>query len=559
MQTLPPAKEALIYYSYGDSEEWPIVGSGGKNAMAGPVYYGEYFPDTPNKYPRYFDGKIMFYDWIRSKIFFITLDEQGDLDKIEPFMAEVEFNNPMDFNYGPDGKLYLLEYGTGWFTQNVDARLVRIDYQAGNRDPVAKVSATKIAGGTPLTVQFSSQGSEDYDQDPLTYQWEFFNGATSNEPHPEFTFQAPGVYQVTLTLSDPAGGSATETIEIQAGNNLPEITFEITGNQTFYWDGRNIEYKVEVTDQEDGSIAGGQINPTAVLVTTEYQEQVTKQAVLGHLVDDEAQHQVTGATLIADSDCKACHAPNKKSIGPSYADISNKYRKRDRDIAILANKVINGGSGVWGETPMAAHPSISLNNARMMVAYILSFGEQGNMKTLPVDGSFNPANHRQNGSNGVYMLKAMYTDKGADAVGAATGQKFHVFRNNTLKAVDFDQQRGAQVTETNEEQLVTMSGSGYISFDNIDLTDIKKLLFRGSSSGQDGKDIVEVRLDSPNGKIIAETTLTASGKKLERDAFATEGTANIEETIGMHDVYVSVKAAQPEGSTGGLSTITFSP
>ena len=63
--------------------------------MAGPVYYGENFPDGPNKYPKYFDGKIMFYEWIRSKIYFLTLDEQGGLEKIEPFLPDVEFNNPI--------------------------------------------------------------------------------------------------------------------------------------------------------------------------------------------------------------------------------------------------------------------------------------------------------------------------------------------------------------------------------------------------------------------------------------------------------------------------------
>ncbi len=559
LTTLPPAQEAFIHYSYGESEEFPIVGSGGKNAMAGPVYYGEYFPDGPNKYPKYFDGKIMFYDWIRSKIFFITLDENGDLDKIEPFMADTEFNNPMDFVYGHDGKLYLLEYGTGWFTQNVDARLVRIDYQAGNRDPITRINANKIFGATPLTVRFSSQGSEDYDRDPLTYQWEFFQGATSNEPNPEFTFQAPGVYQVKLTISDDNGGATSETLEVQVGNSIPEIEFDIAGNQTFYWDGRQVDYNVRVTDHEDGSLTDGRIDPAAVSVTSEYQEMVTKGTPLGHMVDDEAEHQVTGATLIADSDCKSCHTPDKKSIGPSYADLSNKYQKRDRVISVLANKVINGGSGVWGETPMAAHPSISLNDARMMVEYILSFGEEGNVKTLPVAGSFLPANHQQEGPQGIYTLKAMYTDKGAEVVGPVIGQITHTLRSNVVKAVDLDEEQGVQIVRNEQVETTTLSNPSHLTFKGMDLTNIRSITLNGAIKGKDNQAIAEIRLGGSTGEKIGEAQYSSTGKQVFNEYYVATGTASLASKPGIHDITVVFKSSQAEGNWGSLSTITFNP
>ena len=66
------------------------------------------------------------------------MDEKGAIKDIEPFMPNTTFNNISDMAYGPDGKLYMLEYGTIWFKQNLDARLVRIDYNKGNRPPVAK-------------------------------------------------------------------------------------------------------------------------------------------------------------------------------------------------------------------------------------------------------------------------------------------------------------------------------------------------------------------------------------------------------------------------------------
>ena len=77
-----------------------------------------------------------------------------------------------------------------------------------------------------------------------------------------------------------------------------------------------------------------------------------------------------GKILIDDNDCMACHQLKDKAIGPSYKDIASKYTEKDIDY--LADKVINGGSGVWGEVPMSPHPNIEKNNARKIVKYILA-------------------------------------------------------------------------------------------------------------------------------------------------------------------------------------------
>ena len=560
LQELPPAQEAMIYYGYADSEQWPILGSGGKNAMAGPIYYGEYYPDGPNKYPNYFDGKVLFYEWIRNKIFFLTLDDNGDLDKVEPFMPDVEFNNPMDIEYGPDGKMYMIEYGTGWFTQNVDARLVRIDYEAGNRDPIAKPGTNVTAGATPLTVQFNSAASEDYDQDPLSYSWEFHKGASSTEANPEFTFQAPGVYEVKLTVSDPQGGSSSETLEISVGNAAPELAFELQGNQSFYWNGRNLDYKVQVSDAEDGSLAAGEIDQNQVTVTAEYLAQASKEMALGHQIDDEAMHQVTGETLISDSDCKACHTPEKRSIGPSYNEIADKYRGKSRAVALLSNKVINGGSGVWGETPMAAHPSISLSDARQMIEYILSFGAEGTTKSLPASGTYTTNADPEDGGKGIFLLKATYTDKGGDGVPSATGQQILALRNANMRAVDFDSQEGVQSMSFGEIDLVLMgSDQSYLLFKDIDLTDISTVSLMGSVMGADGKSDFELRSGSLDGPLVSTVTIAAAGPELQQGAYGAHGQQSIASGSGKSDLYVIYKKKPDEDSMGILTHIQFVP
>ncbi len=77
-----------------------------------------------------------------------------------------------------------------------------------------------------------------------------------------------------------------------------------------------------------------------------------------------------GKVLMEGSDCMSCHQMNQKFIGPSYQDIAEKYS--DKDLEILASKIVEGGSGVWGNVPMQAHPNISKEEAKQMVQYILT-------------------------------------------------------------------------------------------------------------------------------------------------------------------------------------------
>ncbi len=78
-----------------------------------------------------------------------------------------------------------------------------------------------------------------------------------------------------------------------------------------------------------------------------------------------------GIELIAQSDCLTCHKVEEKGIGPAYREVANKYANDDQTVTLLANKVIQGGKGVWGEVPMTPHPNLSLDDAKQMVKYVL--------------------------------------------------------------------------------------------------------------------------------------------------------------------------------------------
>ncbi len=79
-----------------------------------------------------------------------------------------------------------------------------------------------------------------------------------------------------------------------------------------------------------------------------------------------------GEQLISTSDCLTCHKVEAKIVGPAYIDVANKYEATDANIEMLAGKIINGGSGSWGEIPMAPHTALSTADAKDMVKYILS-------------------------------------------------------------------------------------------------------------------------------------------------------------------------------------------
>ena len=253
LKELPSAEAAFIWYPYGDSKDFPQLGSGGRNALAGPVYYPELYPEE-TRYPDYYAGKLFIYDWMRNWIKAVTMQPKGDFDKMEPFVGHAQLASPIDMEVGPDGRLYILEYGKGWFSKNPDASISRIDYFGGE---IAKKDNMKGPANT-----------------------------------------------IPSTQSD--------------------------------------------TSFKDLDKAG---------------------ADLGH---KEGTDTSKGKSLILASDCQSCHAEDKLSVGPSYKEIAKRYKDDSNALSLLSQKIIKGGSGVWGEVAMPAHPTLKESDAKAMVEWILS-------------------------------------------------------------------------------------------------------------------------------------------------------------------------------------------
>jgi cytochrome c len=79
-----------------------------------------------------------------------------------------------------------------------------------------------------------------------------------------------------------------------------------------------------------------------------------------------------GQALVDNSDCKTCHHPTNKIIGPAHAEVAKKYEFTKANVTMLASKIIAGGAGNWGEIPMTAHADLSQGDAEKMAMYVLS-------------------------------------------------------------------------------------------------------------------------------------------------------------------------------------------
>jgi cytochrome c len=83
-----------------------------------------------------------------------------------------------------------------------------------------------------------------------------------------------------------------------------------------------------------------------------------------------------GRILVDANDCKTCHHPTNNIIGPAHLEVAKKYETTEENIQLLAERIIKGGSGVWGDIPMTAHTDLSEEDARKMARYVLSLDEQ---------------------------------------------------------------------------------------------------------------------------------------------------------------------------------------
>lgn len=531
IKELPPARPAMIWYGDGNSTRFPLVGKGGQSAMAGPVYYSDLFQSAPYRLSRYYDGKLFIYDWVRRWFMAVTLDEDGNYVKMEPFLDHIEFVAPTDMQFAADGAIYILEYGTNWFAKNSDARLIRVEYSEGNRKPVANIEVSSLHGAIPFQVRLSASGSKDYDEkDVLSYSWDVA-GRKIKGAHLVHTFTNPGRYDVTLTVKDNHGDESRSIVQIKAGNAAPEIDITTNANRTFYWDNVPFDYRVRITDKEDKVIDRERAN-----VSFNYLAHGKDVAVI--LTNPRAAGNATfvrGQSLIEGLDCKACHSVDQESVGPSYESIAVRYAGRSGVAEQLVDKIIHGGSGNWGQRPMSSHPDLSVADATEIVGYILSLSAAE--KSLPLANTVILNEHPGRGNEGSYLLMASYTDNGANGIEPLYAYEHIALRNPLVQIEDFDEGNVRLGTITTEF-LTFATGihhDSFVKFDDIDMTHVKALRYRLQQRGVGGN--VEVRLDSKDGKVVSSLGIPSGNVQDFKEGWNEVRARLVEDVSGVHDVY----------------------
>ena len=263
LQNLPSATAPQLWY--GDQpthQPWPEFGSGGQAPMGGPTYRYDEENTSATKFPAYWDGKAFMGEFSRDRIFAFSQDDpDGPVTKIEDFLPNSAlvaagmpvWDNVMDMEFGPDGSLYVLDYGDGFFRPNPDAGLYRVDYVVGIKGPRAVLDASVTSGDGPLAVEFDASGSSHPDDLGLSFAWDFENSGTFTEGDAveSYTYAEDGQYQARVRVTDTSGRVSLASVTITVGNTAPvvEIVSPVDGSFTDWGD--EVAFEVKVTDPDE--------------------------------------------------------------------------------------------------------------------------------------------------------------------------------------------------------------------------------------------------------------------------------------------------------------------
>ncbi|MBT2393337.1 ThuA domain-containing protein [Streptomyces sp. ISL-1] len=326
---LPPAQPATVWYAYSASAEFPELGTGGGGPMSGPVYDFDAANSYRTKFPEYFEGKWLNYELTRKwfKSFSFQQQDQtftdprfapakaGDLQSINSVFGDMAWNQPFEADFGPDGALYVIDFGLGSGTgrggSNEGSGIYRIDYVGDGRLPDAKVTASPDTGSVPLTVKFSSAGSGLPGGKPVTYAWDFDgNGTTdSTEANPTHVYRTKGRFTARLTVTGPGDLTGLAVQDITVGNTRPVVTIQQPPNGGMFSFGDTIPFTVKVNDREDGR----RIDCSRVVV----------QSQLGHDTHLHPLDNYTGCTGEIATDAGDSHGPGQNlyyGITAQYED-----------------------------------------------------------------------------------------------------------------------------------------------------------------------------------------------------------------------------------------------
>lgn len=373
LRVLPPAQPAFIWYPYGESAEFPVMGKGGRNAMAGPVFYF----DPARKYnilPQEDDHTLLTYDWIRGSIWKASLGKDEVLEKLE--VIDAGNRHPMDMEMAADGSIWLLDYGSEWWF-NKNGFLSHVLPEAANQSP--RITIAPVAGQEHA---FAVVSATDAEGDPLTVTWWLTTGVTERMLGSGNSITVPpgeGT-EIRAVASDGKSPNGIARIPLVEQSAAPGLELKLAGHPTELAPGETVRFEITSAAPVDAARAS---------VRARYIPQTGHDSgSLGF------SPEVTA--LVTTNQCLACHQVDVTSVGPAYLDVALKYRQDPEALTRLKEKLKSGGSGVWGDVPMPPQAAVSNADAARILQAVLNLSDgvseargslAGELKLAPVSAA----------------------------------------------------------------------------------------------------------------------------------------------------------------------------
>ncbi|GAA5131936.1 PQQ-dependent sugar dehydrogenase [Luteolibacter yonseiensis] len=349
---LPPAQSAFIWYPYDESPEFPVMGKGGRNAMAGPVFYH----DSGRKYnilDKSDDHTLLTYDWVRAKIWKAKLGNGEKLVRLESF--DDLSKHPMDMEMAADGSIWLLDYGTEWWF-NKNGSLIHVLPESANRPPQIEIEAV---ADKPLT--YTVKSATDPENDPITVTWWLTTGTTERKlgSGKSITIEPNSGSEIRAVASDGKSPNAVARISLTQEAAAPELKLSLDGDPKSLGFGESVGFKITAEKSPDAA----QVSVRARYIPA-----------TGH---DAGGPQFPAAinALVTSNLCLACHQVDVTSVGPAYVNVALKYRGQADALDKLKAKVKAGGGGVWGEVPMPPQIALKDEDADTILRAVLGLAE----------------------------------------------------------------------------------------------------------------------------------------------------------------------------------------
>ena len=575
LHQLPPAQDPYFAYSYAEDEHLPELRSGSRNAMAGPIFRGPR-DESAGGFPAYFDGKPLFYDWARGHIFVCSPDPAGDLDTTNRFLAELELKHPMDMAVGPEGELFVLEYGTDWYF-NTDGRVRRVTFTGYDQAPEVTLRATQSEGPLPLEVTLTATAHDPDGSDAdLTFTWNLGADAIPGKAHPDVrsidaVFGTAGFARPSVTVTDAAGNRSTVALDLLVGNSRPRLGLSFDPTERAPRWGDSIPFTLTMTDEEDGQRSSAPGNP--VVTARLYPDGVPSEAAKEHALLPGLAAEDPGARAMVEYGCTACHHTQRRSVGPGYSEVAARLAQAGDPSAErrrLAAKILGGGVGEYGDVPMPtqAHvPLIAIERILDAIVKLTPADPQAGHFVPRVELLASEDSHVFHGllhlpaieagqeplARGEILLQASFTDGGlppsvgeslAGALPLTTTERLILPAPARVWTVTGSETSvpGIGATIVGSGARAEAANIGYYSDPSTELT--WDLAF-----AEPGRFEVLLAVAAPESEAGATFTLTLAGSEFEATIPATEGWQE----------YVEVRLGEVHVITAGPALATFSP